>query len=325
MSNEEATARFHELLDENDILVAPGIFHALDARIAEMTGNDVLHISGASTNIGLYGEFDGLIGLSEMVENARRITDAVDLPVVVDADTGYGGPNNVQRTVRQFEKAGVAAMHIEDQVWPKRCGHAAGKEVVSLTDARSRFKAAVDAKTNEDTVIMARTDAYGSANGTWEDHVERGRAYLDAGVDMVWPEMPDPGRDDAVRFAEAIHETHPDADLAFNYSPNFKWSEVDDPLTFDELADLGYRFTLMGLAGLLANTISSYEHFKDIAENEEEAQIRMEEQYEGHEFFESSTDTMWKVGKFDEFQAVEEEYLENFEEKYGDSEGYQFD
>jgi len=226
-----AGRRLRELFEEQDYTFAPGIYHhALDARLAEMAGLDAAYMSGYSTVLGQFGFPDlEMVTMSEMVENAKRMVEATNLPVIADCDTGYGGTHNVRRAVREYEKAGVAAIHIEDQTTPKRCGH---RRVVSQEQARSRFEAAVDAKQSEDTVIIARIDSYGSANGDWEDHLERGRIYADAGVDLVWPEMPDPSREDAIEYAETIHETHPDLDLAFNYSSSFEWGAQEDPLTF---------------------------------------------------------------------------------------------
>jgi isocitrate lyase len=269
--------------DEQPFVFAPGLYHALDARLAEMTGHDAAYMSGYSTVLGQFGFPDlEMVTMTEMVENAKRIVDACNIPVIADCDTGYGGVHNVRRAVREYEKAGVAAVHIEDQTSPKRCGHIAGKQIVSREEARSRFEAAVDARQSEDTVIIARTDAYGSANGDWDEHLERGRLYADAGVDLVWPEMPDPSREDARRYAETIHETHPDLDLAFNYSSSFAWSEEDDPLTFAELGEMGYKYIFITLFGLHSGAHAVYEDFKELARADEQAQFDLEERYLDH-------------------------------------------
>ncbi|WP_049983112.1 isocitrate lyase [Halorubrum sp. BV1] len=279
-----AGRKLREQFAEQDYTFAPGIYHALDARLAEMAGVDAAYMSGYSTVLGQFGFPDlEMVSMTEMVENAKRMVEATNLPVVADCDTGYGGVHNVRRAVREYEKAGVAAVHIEDQTSPKRCGHIAGKQIVSREQARSRFEAAVDAKQSEDTVIIARTDAYGSANGDWDEHVERGRIYADAGVDLVWPEMPDPSREDAIRYAEEIHETHPDLDLAFNYSSSFAWSEQEDPLTFEELGELGYQYIFITLYGLHSGAHAVYEDMENIAENAEQAQWDLEDRYLGHE------------------------------------------
>ncbi|ACM57730.1 isocitrate lyase/PEP mutase family protein [Halorubrum lacusprofundi] len=313
-----AGRRLRELFEEQDYTFAPGIYHALDARLAEMAGLDAAYMSGYSTVLGQFGFPDlEMVTMSEMVENAKRMVEATNLPVIADCDTGYGGTHNVRRAVREYEKAGVAAIHIEDQTTPKRCGHIAGKEVVSQEQARSRFEAAVDAKQSEDTVIIARIDSYGSANGDWEDHLERGRIYADAGVDLVWPEMPDPSREDAIEYAETIHETHPDLDLAFNYSSSFEWGAQEDPLTFEELGDLGYQYIFITLYGLHSGAHAAYEDFANIAENDEEAQFDLEERYIGHE-----TESHHELSFVPRYQDIEAQFDPDASRRHEESAGF---
>jgi len=283
-----------------------------------MAGLDAAYMSGYSTVLGQFGFPDlEMVTMSEMVENAKRMVEATNLPVIADCDTGYGGTHNVRRAVREYEKAGVAAIHIEDQTTPKRCGHIAGKEVVSPEQARSRFEAAVDAKQSEDTVIIARIDSYGSANGDWEDHLERGRIYADAGVDLVWPEMPDPSREDAIEYAETIHETHPDLDLAFNYSSSFEWGAQEDPLTFEELGDLGYQYIFITLYGLHSGAHAAYEDFANIAENDEEAQFDLEERYIGHE-----TESHHELSFVPRYQDIEAQFDPDASRRHEESAGF---
>jgi isocitrate lyase len=316
---DNASAReFRRLLDEQNFVFAPGIYHALDARLAELAGLDAAYMSGYSTVLGQFGFPDlEMVTMTEMVENAKRIVEATNLPVVADCDTGYGGVHNVRRAVREYEKAGVAAVHIEDQTTPKRCGHIAGKQIVSRDKARARFEAAVDAKQSEDTFVIARTDAYGSSNGDWEEHLERGRIYADAGVDMVWPEMPDPSREDAVQYAETIHETHPDLKLAFNYSSSFAWSEEEDPLTFEELGDLGYEYIFITLFGLHSGAHSVYEDFRSLAETDEEAQFDLEEHYLGH-----PTESHHEMAFVSDYQETEMQFDREARDRIENSEGF---
>jgi isocitrate lyase len=208
-------------------------------------------------------------------------------------------------------------VHIEDQTSPKRCGHIAGKQIVSREEARSRFEAAVDARQSEDTVIIARTDAYGSANGDWEEHLERGRIYADAGVDLVWPEMPDPSREDAIDYAETLHETHPDVDLAFNYSSSFAWSEEEDPLTFAELGDMGYKYIFITLFGLHSGAHAVYEDFKRLAETDEAAQFDLEDRYMGH-----PTESHHELSFVSRYQDIEMEFDPLARERIEGSEGF---
>ncbi|MFB6108916.1 MAG: isocitrate lyase [Haloplanus sp.] len=316
-----AATRFRELLDDEPFVFAPGIYHALDARLAEMAGHDAVYMSGYSTVLGQFGFPDlEMVTMTEMVENAKRIVEATNLPVVADCDTGYGGTHNVRRAVREYEKAGVAAVHIEDQTTPKRCGHIAGKQIISREDAEARFRAAVDAKQDDDTVIIARTDAYGSANGDWEEHLERGRIYADAGVDLVWPEMPDPSREDATRYAETIHETHPELDLAFNYSSSFAWSEEDDPLTFAELGDLGYKYVFITLAGLHSGAHAVYEDFKTLAEDDEQGQFDLGDRYLGH-----PTESHHELSFVSRYQDIEAQFDPEAKRRMEESAGFSED
>ena len=313
-----AGEEFREMLNSQQYVFAPGLYHALDARLAEMAGHDAAYMSGYSTVLGQFGFPDlEMVTMTEMVENAKRIVEATNLPVVADCDTGYGGVHNVRRAVREYEKAGVAAIHIEDQTSPKRCGHIAGKQIVSRDEAEARFSAAVDAKQSGDTVIIARTDAYGSANGDWEEHLERGRIYADAGVDMVWPEMPDPSREDAVEYAETIHETHPDLKLAFNYSSSFAWSEEEDPLTFAELGDLGYKYIFITLYALHSGAHAVYEDLKNLAENDEQGQFDLEERYLGHE-----TESHHQLSFVPRYQDIEAEFDPEAQQRMEESAGF---
>ncbi|WP_411967287.1 isocitrate lyase [Haloferax sp. YSSS75] len=307
-----------EKLNTQDFVFAPGMYHALDARLAEMTGHDAAYMSGYSTVLGQFGFPDlEMVTMTEMVENAKRMVEATNLPIIADCDTGYGGIHNVRRAVREYEKAGVAAIHIEDQTTPKRCGHIAGKQIVSREKAKARFEAAVDAKQSEDTIIIARTDAYGSSNGDWEEHLERGRIYADAGVDLVWPEMPNPSREDAVNYAEEIHETHPDLKLAFNYSSSFAWSEEEDPLTFQELGDLGYKYIFITLFGLHSGAHAVYEDFKKLAEQDEEGQFDLEQRYLDH-----PTESHHELSFVSRYQDIETKFDPEARRRIEESEGF---
>ena len=307
-----------EKLNSQDFVFAPGTYHALDARLAEMTGHDAVYMSGYSTVLGQFGFPDlEMVDMREMVENAKRQVEATDLPIIADCDTGYGGTHNVRRAVREYEKVGVAAVHIEDQTTPKRCGHIAGKQIVSREDAEARFRAAVDAKQSDDTIIIARTDAYGSANGDWEEHLERGRIYANAGVDIVWPEMPDPSREDAIAYAETLRETHPDIKLAFNYSSSFAWSQEEDPLTFEELGSIGYNYIFITLFALHSGAHSVYEDFKSLAENNEQAQFDLEDRYLGH-----PTESHHELSFVPRYQQIEAEYEPEAKRRQEESAGF---
>ena len=178
------TTRLRKMLDSGPMVVAPFILNALHAKIAESVGFDAVYMTGAGTAAERGFPDVGLLTMTEMVANAKYIAGAVDIPVICDADTGYGNMINVQRTVREYEAAGVAGIHIEDQVFPKKCGFFEGKEVIPMEEHVQKIRAALDARRDPDFVIIARCDAYAVTG--WEDTVTRCRAYRDAGADMVF-------------------------------------------------------------------------------------------------------------------------------------------
>ena len=183
------TTRFRNLIEADEILVLPGIYDALSARMAELAGFEALVGGGYAATASLIGAPDiGQLGMAEMVDHYARLCDAVQVPVLADADTGFGDSINVARTVRGYERAGVAALLIEDQVAPKRCGHMDGKRVIPVADMIAKIKAALDARIDPDLMIVARTDA--RAIEGLEAAVERAQLYRAAGADMIFVEAP---------------------------------------------------------------------------------------------------------------------------------------
>ena len=180
----KATTRFRQMLSSGNLVVAPFVLNAFHAKIAEATGFRAVYMTGSGTAAERGFADVGLITQTEMVQNARYIVKAVSVPVVSDADTGYGNPINVWRTVREYEDVGVAAIHIEDQLSPKKCGFFEGKEVIPQDEMVQKIRAALDARTDPDFTIIARSDAYAVTG--WEDTVRRCQAYIDAGADMVF-------------------------------------------------------------------------------------------------------------------------------------------
>ncbi|MGE0684506.1 MAG: oxaloacetate decarboxylase [Candidatus Binatia bacterium] len=177
-----AGQRLREMLKEQDMVVAPFVFDAFQAKIAQAAGFAAVYMTGFGTAAARGFPDVGLLTMAEMVENVRYIANAIDIPLICDADTGYGNPVNVYRTVRDYEAAGAAALHIEDQVWPKRCGFLAGKQVIPLEEMVPKVRAACDAR--KDLVIIARTDALAVTG--WEDVARRARAYREAGADLIF-------------------------------------------------------------------------------------------------------------------------------------------
>jgi 2-methylisocitrate lyase-like PEP mutase family enzyme len=240
----DGPAALRALLDSPDPVLLPGCYDALGARLIEQAGFDVVYMTGFGTAASLLGRPDvGLLGPSEMAGNARRICAAVDLPVVADADTGYGNPINVVRTVQEYEQAGVAGLHIEDQVLPKKCGHMEHKQVVPTGDMVAKIAAAVAARRNPDLVIIARTDAR-APNG-FDDALDRARRFADAGADVLFVEALT-GEAEIERVAAELAGIP----LVFNWAEGGK----TPPLGYDRLRELGYKLIIMPISTLLAST-----------------------------------------------------------------------
>jgi len=180
----QAAQRLRQMLNSPGMVVAPFVFDAFQARIAQAAGFEAVYMTGFGTAAARGFPDVGLLTMAEMVENVRYIANAVNIPLVCDADTGYGNPVNVYRTVREYEAAGAAALHIEDQVWPKRCGFLAGKQVIPMEEMVPKVQAACDARRDTNFVIIARTDAL-AVNG-WGDVIKRARAYRAAGADLIF-------------------------------------------------------------------------------------------------------------------------------------------
>jgi methylisocitrate lyase len=193
--------RFRDALKAKQPLVVPGVFNALTARMAERIGFQAVYQSGAALSAGLAGLPDvGLLTQTEFAEQGRYLAEAISIPVISDADTGFGEALSVERTVRLFESAGLAGLHLEDQQFPKRCGHLSGKLLVSQEQMVAKIRAAVAARRDEDFVFIARTDARGVSG--MEEALARSEAYAMAGADMIFPEALET-KEEFARFAEA--------------------------------------------------------------------------------------------------------------------------
>jgi len=188
MAEARGAAGLRALLRENRLIVAPGAYDCIGARMIEQAGFPLVYMTGAGTAAGLGYPDYGLVTMSEMADNAGRIAASVGVPVIADADTGYGNELNVTRTVREYWRRGVAGLHIEDQAFPKKCGHLDDKEVIPLTDFIAKVRAAAAAKPDPDFLLIARTDA--RASHGLEAAVQRMNAALEAGADMAFLEAP---------------------------------------------------------------------------------------------------------------------------------------
>jgi len=239
----DRTGQLRELLKAPDLILAPGAYDALSARLVEEAGFSVVYMTGFGTAAGRLGRPDvGLLTLTEMVDNAGRIVDAVRLPVIADADTGYGNPLNVIRTVREYERAGVSGIQLEDQVIPKKCGHMNGKAVVPVSEMVAKIQAAVDTRTRN-TVIIARTDAL-AVEGL-NAAIERAARYYEAGADMLFIEAPE--HTDQIR---RIALSFPGVPLVFNWAEGGK----TPPLSRKEIVDMGFKLVIFPLSPLLSAT-----------------------------------------------------------------------
>jgi 2-methylisocitrate lyase-like PEP mutase family enzyme len=242
---------FKERLAQERVLLAPGVYDALSALVAEQAGFEALYLSGASIAYTRLGRSDvGLTTYSEVVEALARITERVTLPVIVDADTGFGNALNVMRTVKGFERAGAAMIQLEDQTFPKRCGHLDGKSVVPVQEMVGKLKAALDARTKANTLILARTDALASEG--LDAALERAERYLECGVDALFVEaLQTPEQMDAActRFSHRIPM------LA-----NMVEGGKTPVQSANELQTRGFRIVIFpgGTARAVAHTLQSY-------------------------------------------------------------------
>ena len=227
------TTTLRQLLGQPGIIVAPGAYDCLTAKIIEREGFPVVYMTGAGTAVTRIGKPDlGFATLTEMLANASAMTATISVPLIADADTGYGGALNVYRTIQEYEKAGVAALHIEDQAFPKRCGHLDGKEVVPLAEMVVKLRAACDARTDEDFVIIARTDAL-AVTGL-DDTLRRCTAYAEAGADVLFVE--------ALRTEAEIDRIRHEVDVPLLY--NFVEHGKSPLIPVAQLAALGFKMVI---------------------------------------------------------------------------------
>lgn len=239
------TTRLRELLASEEMLVVPGAYDALSARLIAQAGFPAVYMTGFGTAASVLGQPDvGLLTMSEMVSRAAALAAVTgDIPLIADADTGYGNPINVGRTIREYERAGVAALHIEDQVWPKKCGHMERKQVIPMDEMVQKVRAAVDARQDPDFVIIVRTDA--NAVYGFEDALRRGQAYREAGADMLFIEAPR-----SIEELRGIKQAFPDVPLLFNWADGGK----TPMLPLDKIRVLGFKLVIFPVSTLFAAT-----------------------------------------------------------------------
>jgi 2-methylisocitrate lyase-like PEP mutase family enzyme len=235
------TAQLRELLKGPEMVLAPFVYDCLQAKVAEAAGFKAIYMTGFGTAATRGFPDLGLLTMSEMLQNVLAIAHAVKVPVICDADTGYGNPINVWRTVREYEEAGAAALHLEDQVWPKKCGFLGGKQVIPMEQMVPKVRAACDARRDRNFVIIARTDAL-AVNG-WDDVVTRARAYREVGADLIFV--------DGIRTVDDIKQYASKlGDLPLLYNGGL--------LPVKELAAYGFKVTIH-----TSSLMASYVHFRD--------------------------------------------------------------
>jgi 2,3-dimethylmalate lyase len=245
MHNKTRVSLRDQLEDRNKIIVLPGVFDALSAKIAEYVGFEAMFQTGYGSSAALLGMPDfGLLNSGETVDNAMRIIRAVRVPVLVDADTGYGNPLNVWRLVRDLEGLGAAGIFLEDQVWPKRCGHMVGKDVIPKDEYIPKLRAALEARQSKDFIIVARTDARAPIG--LEEAIERGKAYRKTGADVIFVEAP--------RSVEELKKVADEIDAPL--VANMIEDGVTPNLSAAELLKLGYQIAVFPLSAIYSATFA---------------------------------------------------------------------
>jgi 2-methylisocitrate lyase-like PEP mutase family enzyme len=303
-----ATTRLRELIARGPTLYLPGCYNALSARVLEGAGFEAIYMTGYGTSLSLTGLPDvGLTTMSEMVANARYIAASVRVPLIADADTGFGNAINVIRTVREYIGAGVAGLHMEDQVSPKRCGHVAGRLVIPLEEAVGKIRAAVDARNevDPDFVIVARTDARGAAGGSLDEAIRRAHAYLEAGADLAFIEGPT-SADEVRRICREVERVF------------YNMTGVSPRFTLDEMRALGIAVCISPNAMLRSALMAMHDLAVELKAKGPEAETRFMESFSRHPLGDLHT-----FAGFDRIRAWEREYLgEEAMKRYADSVGH---
>ncbi len=283
--------RLRKTLQQRDLIIAPGAFDCLSAKAVEIAGFPALYMTGMGTSASRLGLPDyGLATMTEMVANAHAISAAVQVPVIADADTGYGNELNMTRTIHEYERSGAAGVHIEDQVFPKKCGHLGGKQVIPRQEYISKISAAVAARSNPDFVIIARTDA--NAVLGFDEAIARANAALDVGADLALVEAPE-SLHQLVAVPQRVHGPCVLNVLIGGKSPLATLSEVEE---------MGYRMTLLSDA-MLGAAVHAYDAMMDTVKRTTET-LRFERRFTPRELFERLGSERWDALR-PEAQTVE--------------------
>ena len=304
------TSRLRELFHRPEIFVLPGGGCALHAKLIEAAGFEAVYMSGSMTSAYVLGLPDaGMIDASEMIRNASYMANVVDIPLLSDADTGFGNALNVRRTVQGFVQAGVAGIHLEDQLSPKRCGFVKGKQVIPLDEAVGKIQSAVEAKNelDKDFVIVARTDAKGAVGGSLEEAISRAQAYENVGADVIYVEGPET-REDLTAIRNALT------------CPVFSAMYFLDPQpSIQELQDLGQSAAIYPRMAARAGYIASWDFLHDFADRGVLAETELLETMNNHPL---GGLKLFDTLGFSEIRRYEERYLpEDTASRYEKSRG----
>jgi 2-methylisocitrate lyase-like PEP mutase family enzyme len=304
-----ATTRLRALLKEPAPLILPGCFNAMSARILEHAGFPALYMSGYGTSLNLLGLPDaGLITLTEMALNAKLIASAVRAPLIADADTGFGNAINVVRTVEEYIRAGVAGMHLEDQVAPKRCGHVAGREVIARDEAVLKIRAACQTRDalDPDFVIIARTDARGAHGGSMEEAITRANAFLEAGADLAFVEGPK-DKEEVAHICQVVK------------GPVFyNMTGISPRFTAEEMAAIGIRACILPGAAMRATIMAIHDFATTLKAEGPMAEAAYDARFKQHPM-----GNLHGFAGFDRIREMEAEFLPaEASEKYQGGLGY---
>lgn len=297
------TTQLRQLYLGPKLFVLPGVSNSFEAKLVQAAGYQACYMSGGRTSAGLCGLPDaGLTTMTEVVLNARYIASAINLPLLSDADTGYGNALNVRRTVREFIAAGVGGIHIEDQVSPKRCGFLAGKEVIPIEEAVIKYRAAVDARNemDPDFVIIARTDARGAAGGSLEDALRRAGAYRQAGADVAYVE--------ALQSMEEVRRCI--QELGRPFMATLSAIPTEELPSHQEMERLGFACAFYpGLGGLMASYRLQWEFLQDVRDRGVAAIQHWKRWEESFPWKYGPPPNLHELAGFAEIRKLEERYL----------------
>ena len=311
MAVTEAGRELRALLERDELLVCPGVHDPLTAGVADAVGFDSVYMTGYGTSLSQTGYPDaGLVTMPEMVENAAAIQERVSVPLIADADNGYGNATNVIRTVREYIKAGVGAIHIEDQTFPKRCGHTKGRQVIPREEAVGKIEAAADVRDERGSefVLIARTDSRGTNDGSLDEAIGRVNEFLNAGADVGFVEGPT----DEAELERIGREV--DGPVLYNFVGDLGTSPYVDLASLDEW---GFDLVIFPVAATLSTIANVYADFSTFAEDPVAAMRNIDDA-----FNEQPVGSLHEFAGFPQIMEWERQYLpETTQEKYDGSLG----